>query len=215
MRTGLSEHGYTAYEERIHTLTAAMGLLAAAAYLPFLLQAAMRSKSPLAVAGAAVFAAALLLLYGASTTYHALREGEWKRRVRIVDHCAIFVLIAGTYTPLIVVPLWPRGGPLLLGLEWGLALVGIGLKVWGGEKFRRVTDLIYVGMGWLGIFWLRAFVEETSWEALWWVLGGGIVYTVGIVFYKMKNRAYTHVIWHLFVFTGTACHAYAIWRYVF
>ncbi len=103
--------------------------------------------------------------------------------------------------------------PLLLSSEWGLALLGIVLKIAGGLRFHRITDLIYVGMGWLGLFWLKPFAEETSWTALYWILGGGVVYTVGIVFYKMKGRPYTHFIWHLFVFAGTACHAYAIWKY--
>jgi hemolysin III len=216
MKPGVSEHGYTVFEERIHTLTAAVGLLVSLAYLPFLFQAASAgSAQPRLLLGAIIFAAALIILYGASTTYHALPTGEQKRKIRILDHCAIFILIAGTYTPLIVGPLWTRQGLLLLGLEWGLALTGILLKVFGGERFRRVTDLIYVVMGWLGIFWMRAFAEETSWLALYWVLGGGVVYTIGIIFYKMKHRPYTHGIWHLFVFAGTVCHAYAIWKYAY
>ncbi len=210
-----SDHGYTPAEERANTITAALGLLAAFAYLPFLFTAAQKSHYPLALPGAIAYAAALLLLYGASTLYHALPSGEWKRRIRVLDHCAIFTLIAGTYTPLIVGPLWPHHGPLLLGLEWTLALVGITLKIFGRMRLHRVTDLIYVGMGWLGLFWLRAFAEATSWTALSWILGGGVVYTVGIIFYKAKGRPHTHLVWHLFVFAGTASHAYAIWKYVF
>lgn len=214
MRPGVSEHGYTALEERIHTLTAALGLLFAGAFIPFLFQAALADPArPAIFWGATVFAISLIILYGASTAYHALPEGELKRKTRTLDHCAIFILIAGTYTPLTVGPLWQRQGSVLLGLEWGLALAGIILKVSGGDRFRRTTDLIYIIMGWLGIFWLRAFAEETSWQALYWVLGGGVIYTVGIIFYKMKHRAHTHGIWHLFVFAGTVCHAYAIWKY--
>lgn len=215
MKAVVSSHGYTAFEERIHTATAALGLLASIAFLPFLFRNALSATSPYAVLGASVFAMALILLYGASTLYHALPDGILKRKVRILDHCAIFILIAGTYTPLIVGPLWPHHGPLLLGLEWGMAGAGIFLKVIGGDRFRRTTDLIYVIMGWLGVFWLHAFAQATSWTALYWVLGGGVIYTIGIIFYKMKSRAYTHGIWHLFVFAGTACHAYAIWKYVF
>ncbi len=213
MKSPILDQGYSVVEERLNTWTAALALGAAIGFLPFLVSAAQKSLHPHALIGAVIFGGSLLLLYASSTIYHALPAGELKRKIRVLDHCAIFVLIAGTYTPLIVGPLWNHHGLLLLSSEWGLALLGIVLKIAGGLRFHRITDLIYVGMGWLGLFWLKPFAEETSWTALYWILGGGMVYTVGIVFYKMKGRSYTHFIWHLFVFAGTACHAYAIWKY--
>ncbi len=205
---------YSPDEERCNVLSAASGLAAVLAFLPFLLSSALRSGTPNALAGASVFGAALVFLYAASTAYHALPPGKSRRILRMTDHCAIFVLIAGTYTPLAAGPLWNSGGQTLLALQWGLAVIGILIKTLGGLRFHRATDIIYLGMGWGGIFWAGAFIRQTPWQALAWILAGGLAYTGGIVFYKAKNRAYTHFIWHLFVFAGTVCHAYAIWKYV-
>ncbi len=204
---------YSPREERGNVLSAAFGLLAVIVFLPFLLSAALHSKTPNALAGAMVFGAALVLLYGASTAYHALPHGRARRILRVTDHCAIFILIAGTYTPLAAGPLWHAGGPALLILQWSLAATGILIKTLGGLRFHRVTDMIYIGMGWSGIFWAGAFLRHAPWEAMAWIIAGGLAYTGGIVFYKAKGP-YTHFIWHLFVFTGTVCDAVAIWGYI-
>lgn len=210
----LGKSGYSRSEELANTLTAGIGLLLAALVAPAFLHKASQFGDALTMAGTSIFLATLLFMYATSTLYHALPERAGKHRVRLLDHAAIYLLIAGTYTPLIVGPLRASGGLALFLLEWGLAFLGIATKIWGGYRWRHVSNLLYIGMGWAGLFWARVFIQHVPWEAFLWVLGGGIVYTVGTVFYLAKHRAYTHVIWHLFVFGGSCCHAYAIWRYI-
>lgn len=205
---------YSRGEEIANTLSAAIGLLAAIAAAPFLLAKAARSPESLALLGASTFLLATLLMYGASTLYHAIPPGATKHKVRLLDHSAIFVLIAGTYTPLAVGPLRHDGGLVLLTLEWLLAVAGIFIKIWGGFSRRHLSNALYLLMGWAGLFWVHSFIEHVTMEGFLWVLAGGIAYTVGVVFYLAKKRAYAHFIWHLFVFAGTCCHGYAIWRYV-
>ncbi len=203
---------YSQGEEIANTLSSAVGLLAALAVTPFFL--ARATNESFALVGAITFLLATFLMYGASTLYHAIPPGATKHKVRLLDHSAIFVLIAGTYTPLAIGPLRHDGGLVLLALEWLLAVVGIFIKIWGGFSRRHLSNALYLLMGWAGLFWVHSFIEQVTMEGFLWVLAGGIAYTVGVVFYVAKKRAYAHFIWHLFVFAGTCCHGYAIWRYV-
>ncbi|CAN5591060.1 hemolysin III family protein [soil metagenome] len=205
---------YSRGEEIANTLSSAIGLVAALAAAPFFLAKARHSDESLALLGAGTFLLATVIMYGASTLYHAIPPGATKHKVRLLDHSAIFVLIAGTYTPLAVGPLRHDGGLVLLALEWLLAVVGIFIKTCGGFSRRHLSNALYLLMGWAGLFWLNSFIEHVTMDGFLWVLAGGIAYTVGIVFYLAKKRAYAHFIWHLFVFAGTCCHAYAIWRYI-
>lgn len=202
--------GYSRGEEIANTASAGAGLLAALGIGPFLVRRAADSGSIPALAGVIVFGVSVVFLYLASTLYHALPEGPAKRKVRVFDHAAIFVLIAGTYTPF---ALQFPGGKTLLILEWALALAGVSFKVFGGMRHRWLSNVIYLGMGWLGIFWLKVVIAFFTLPGFLWMLAGGVAYTAGTVFYVMKHRPYTHFIWHLFVFAGTALHAWAIARY--
>lgn len=205
---------YSRNEEIANTLSSAAGLGAAMVVAPFFLAKAAHHEDGLVLSGIVVFLLATLLMYGASTLYHAIPSGATKHKVRVLDHSAIFVLIAGTYTPLAVGPLRHDGGLTLLALEWILAVIGILIKVRAGYSLRHLSNALYLLMGWAGLYWVRPFIQHVTMEGFLWVLGGGIAYTVGTVFYMAKKKAYTHFIWHLFVFAGTCCHAYAIWRYV-
>jgi hemolysin III len=207
------ERGYTRGEEVANTLSAAAGLAVFVAVTPFLMAAALVSDRSLAVTGCAIFLASVLTLYLSSTIYHALAPCQAKHIVRILDHAAIFVLIAGTYTPFALGPLAENGGLALAIIEWTLAVLGIAFKCTGGIQSRRLSNLIYLGMGWLGVFWIRPLIENTGWAGFLWILAGGIAYTVGIVFYAAKHKNYAHFVWHLFVFAGSLCHTVAIWRY--
>jgi hemolysin III len=207
------EHGYTRGEEIANTLSAAAGLLIFLGVSPFLLAAAAVSERPLALASTGVFVAAMLGLYLSSTIYHALAPCKMKRFVRILDHSAIFVLIAGTYTPFALGPLAASGGLVLAAIEWTMAVLGIAFKWAGGIQYRRLSNLIYLCMGWLGIFWIRPFIDSVGWSGFFLVLSGGIAYTAGITFYAAKHRNYAHFVWHLFVIAGSLCHTLAIWRY--
>lgn len=202
--------GYGEGEEIANTVSAGAGLLAVMGMGPWLVRRAADSGSAAALTGVIVFCVSVGFLYLASTLYHLLPEGEAKRRVRVFDHVAIFVLIAGTYTPF---ALQFPGGTTLLILEWGLAAVGIAFKVFGGMRHRWLSNVIYLGMGWLGFLWLKPVIAHFTLAGFLWVLAGGVVYTAGTVFYAMKGRAYAHFVWHLFVFAGTCLHGWAIARY--
>ncbi len=207
------EHGYTRGEEIANTLSAAAGLLVFLGASPFLMAAASGSEKPLALASTGIFLTSILGLYLSSTTYHALVPCRAKRILRILDHSAIFVLIAGTYTPFALGPLRESGGLFLAIIEWTMAALGIAFKWAGGIQYRRLSNLIYLCMGWLGIFWIRPLIESVGWAGFFWVLSGGIAYTVGITFYAAKHKSYAHFVWHLFVFAGSLCHTVAVWRY--
>jgi hemolysin III len=207
------EPKYTRGEEIANTLSAAAGLVLFLGISPFLMAAASDSEQPLAIGSIVVFLASMLGLYLSSMIYHALAPCPMKRIVRFLDHSAIFILIAGTYTPFALGPLAASGGFVLAIIEWAMAVVGIAFKWGGGIQYRRLSNLIYLCMGWLGILWIRPFIESVGWSGFFLVLSGGIAYTVGITFYAAKHRRYAHLVWHLFVIAGSLCHTIAIWRY--
>jgi hemolysin III len=206
---------YTRREEVANTVSAAVGLLVFVGVSPFVMMTAWRSAQPWALASAAIFLGSLTALYLISTLYHALAPGRAKRVARLLDHSAIFVLIAGTYTPFALGPLVDSGGVMLALIQWAIAALGIAFKLAGGVHQRRLSNLIYLCMGWFGVFWIRPFVENATWQGFFWVLAGGIAYSVGILFYTAKSRSYMHFIWHLFILMGSACHMIAVWRYAF
>lgn len=201
---------YSVAEDRANTASAALSLLVVAGGIPFLLNAARENGT---IPGTLIFTISALVLYLASTLYHALPPGKTRSIARVIDHSTIFILIAGTYTPFTLGPLREHHGLILLASEWSLALLGILFKAAGGMRFRRLSTAIYAGMGWLGIFWMPAFIREVSWSGFAWLLAGGLFYTGGLIFYNAKGKPFTHLIWHLFVLAGTLCHGYAVWRY--
>jgi hemolysin III len=197
-------------EEIANSVSHGVGLLAAAAAAPVLVLSAIRHGGTARITGASVFAAAMVLLYLTSTLYHAWPKNRTKRVFQVLDRAAIFLLIAGTYTPFTLGVLRGPWGWTLFGLVWGLALAGIVLAAVGGVRYPKLSTGLYLGMGWLIIIavkplWLRV----PSW-GLFWLLTGGIAYTVGVVFYAAKRVSYSHFVWHLFVMTGTACHFIAV-----
>ena len=200
-------------EEIANSVSHGVGLLAAAAAAPVLVLSAVRNGGAARITGASVFAAAMVLLYLTSTLYHALPISRVKRVFQVLDRAAIFLMIAGTYTPFTLGVLRGAWGWTLFVLVWGMALAGIVLTAAGGVQYPKLTTGLYLAMGWLILMavkplWLRV----PSW-GLFWLLAGGIAYTVGVVFYTAKRVSYSHFVWHLFVMTGTACHFIAVLRY--
>jgi len=177
---------------------------------PFLLQGNTETEIP---SQAWVFCLAAALLYLASSVYHALPPGSKKEKARLWDHSSIYLLIAGTYTPFALGPLREYGGWWLFLIQWTLASVGIAFVLLGGVHLRRLSNVCYITMGWIGLFWLGGMLESMPVSALGWLLGGGAVYTLGVVFYCATGWKFAHTLWHFFVIGGTLCHAYAIWRY--
>jgi hemolysin III len=209
----LRERTQSLGEEIANSVSHGVGLLAAVAAAPVLVLSAVRHGSAARIAGASVFAAATVLLYLTSMLYHALPNNRAKRIFQVLDRAAIFLMIAGTYTPFTLGVLRGTWGWTLFGLVWGLALAGIVHTVVGGVKYPRLSTGLYLAMGWLILIavkplWLRV----PSW-GLFWLSAGGIAYTVGVGFYAAKRVCYSHFVWHLFVITGTACHFIAVLRY--
>jgi hemolysin III len=200
-------------EEIANSITHGLGLIASIAALPILLLRARSSNDPSAVTGAAIFGVTLILLYAASTVYHALPLSKGKRFFRVLDHSAIYLLIAGTYTPFALGPLRGPWGWTLLAIIWTLALIGIGSKV--VVRFRRShpSTWLYLLMGWLIVVAIKPLVENIPRAGLFWLAAGGLAYTGGVAFYAMKRVRYSHMIWHLFVATGSVCHFIAVLGY--
>jgi hemolysin III len=201
-------------EEIASSITHGLGLAGSIVVLPFLIIAASRDGDPWRVASATIFGVSLILLYAASTFYHALPPSRAKRVFRVIDHSAIYVLIAGTYTPFLVGPLRGAWGWSLLSVIWALAIAGIIMKATLGFRWARASTIVYLLMGWIGVIALKPLIENVTPEGLLWLLAGGLAYTGGVIFFVFDQRLrYAHAIWHLFVATGSVCHVVAVLRY--
>jgi hemolysin III len=207
------ERGQSLGEEIANSVSHGAGLLAALALTPVLIAHTARVGGAASIVGASVFAATLVFLYLASTLYHALPRGRAKRVFRVIEHSAIFLLIAGTYTPFTLGVLHGPWGWTLFGLAWGLALVGVLLKTVGGPGYPVVSMLLYLGMGWLVVVAIRPLWLRVPLPGLVWLLAGGLAYTAGVGFFAAKRLPYAHFVWHLFVLVGTSCHFIAVWFY--
>jgi hemolysin III len=200
-------------EELANALTHGTGLAASLVGLPLLVLAASTRGDVRQLLACIVFATSLVLLYGASTVYHALPASRAKRVLRVVDHVAIYLLIAGSYTPFTLGVLRGRWGWTLFGVVWGLAVLGILHKTVLGFRFPRLSTLMYLGMGWLAVVAIGPLARALPSAALWWILAGGLCYTGGVWLYARDHLPYRHTAWHLFVLAGSACHYTAVLRY--
>jgi hemolysin III len=160
-----------------------------------------------------VFAFTMVMLYMTSTLYHALPGNKAKRVFQVLDHCAIFLLIAGTYTPFTLGVLKGAWGWTLFGLVWGIAVLGVVLKSVRGASNQRFSTILYLAMGWLIIIAIKPLWLNMPFWGLFWLLAGGAAYTAGVGFYATDRVRYSHFIWHLFVIVGTACHFIAVLKY--
>ena len=200
-------------EERANSISHALGLIASLAAAPILIYNAVRYGATSAVIGVTIFACSVICLYLASTLYHTLPEERGKNVFRLLDHAAIFLLIAGTYTPFTLGVLRGPWGWTLLGLIWLLAVAGLILNAVPWTRFSRVTIVLYVVMGWLAIIALRPILAQVPLAGIIWIVAGGIAYTGGLVFFTMHRVRFSHFIWHLFVMAGTICHFFAVLWY--
>jgi hemolysin III len=199
-------------EEIANSVSHGIGFVAAVAVLPVLAVNALQHGSA-ALIGALVFGVSAVLLYLTSTLYHALTPVRAKQVFRVLDHGAIYLLIAGTYTPFMLGVLRGPIGWSLLGAVWVLALFGIVLKARGGIRYPRFSTALYLGMGWLVIVAAKPFLDAVPVPGLLWLAAGGLAYTAGVGFYAASRLPYRHFVWHLFVLAGTACHVVAVLRY--
>lgn len=201
-------------EEVANSVSHGVGLLLALGFAPWLLSHAARSGGTTAVAGAAIFTATVALLYTASTLYHAWPRGPIKRRLRVLEHIVIYILIAGTYTPFTLGVLKGPWGWSLFGIIWFLSLTGLLLKVFAGVGYPKTAMTLYLLMGWVVVVAIRPMWLRMDHAGLWWILAGGLAYSGGVLFYAFDHKMrYSHFVWHLFVMAGTMCHFVAIFNY--
>jgi len=168
------------------------------------------TRDPWRIVGTSVFATTLILLYTASTLYHAARSPKLKRHLKILDHASIYLLIAGSYTPFTLFGIRGGWGWSLFGIIWGLAVCGVIFKLFAAGRFKLISTGIYVAMGWLVVIAIGPMVRQLDPPVLIWLFAGGVAYTGGTVFYHNQRLAYSHAVWHGFVLSGSVCHAMAV-----
>jgi hemolysin III len=203
----------TPSEELANSLTHGFGLLLSVVAAPVLIIAAVSTNDAWRIVAASIYAATLVLLYAASTLYHSSRNVERKELWQRVDHSAIYLLIAGTYTPFTLISLRGAWGWSLFGFVWGLALVGVIMKSRFGARLPALSTWIYLAMGWVIVIAMRPLSLHVASAGLWWLALGGALYTGGVVFYVWERIRYSHAVWHLFVLGGSMAHFAAVLWY--
>jgi hemolysin III len=205
---------YSPAEERLHALTHAAGVVMGIVGLSWMLYTSLSMDDGWRIAASIVYGVSLILLFAASTVYHYFYESPHRPFLKLLDHCAIYLLIAGTYTPFLLVAMRSSAGWWLFAAIWILATAGIIKKIWVRHRFPRFSLVTYLVMGWLCLLAGPQLLASISTDGMVWLAGGGIAYTVGTVFYMRKNMVYHHAIWHVFVLIGAACHLMAVAFYV-
>ena len=205
---------YSPIEESINIISHAIGLMLSIVALVFLVRHANLYGNVWHVVSFSIFGASLISLYAASTFYHSAKKPELRRRLRIIDHATIYVLIAGTYTPFTLVTLNGSTGWVIFGVSWGLAFTGIILKLFFTGKYNLISTLMYVFMGWIIVFAIKPLIENLSSDGLFWLVAGGMAYTTGAILYSIKKIKFNHAIFHLFVLIGSFCHFVAVYFYI-
>ncbi|KAB1160651.1 hemolysin III family protein [Tenacibaculum aiptasiae] len=207
-------HRYSEKEERLNVLTHGFGLLLSFLVFPFLISKSITYTNFWEVSSFIIYGVSLVILYGASTFYHATKEPRLRRRLNIFDHAAIYVLIAGSYTPFCLVVLPEETGWYLFVFVWLFALTGVILKLFFTGKFDKLSTALYLIMGWQVVFLIKPLMENLSSEGLFYLMAGGVFYTVGALFYSIGKIKYNHAIFHVFVLLGSFSHFLTIFFYV-
>lgn len=205
---------YSPLEERINITSHAFGFLLSLVALALLTTHASLNGNAWHVVSFGIFGASLVVLFAASTIYHSAKNPELRSRLRIVDHAAIYVLIAGTYTPFTLITLNGTAGWIIFSASWAMALTGIVLKLFFTGRFDLISTLMYVFMGWIIVFDLESLINKLSSEGLFWLVAGGLAYTVGAILYSIKKIKFNHAIFHVFVLLGAFCHFVSVYFYV-
>ena len=205
---------YSPVEERINIFSHAAGLLFSLVALVFMVTRASLHGNAWHVVSVCVFGASLIALYAASTMYHSTTRPRLRARLRIIDHATIYVLIAGTYTPFALVTLNGTVGWVIFAISWGLAATGIILKLFFTGRFNLLSTLMYIFMGWMIIFFAKPLVVGLPIDGVYWLVAGGLSYTIGAVIYSISKIPLNHAIFHLFVLLGSFCHVISVYFYV-
>ncbi|WP_051775454.1 PAQR family membrane homeostasis protein TrhA [Paenibacillus tyrfis] len=201
-------------EERANAISHGIGAALSVAALVLLLLHSMQNGTVWHIVSFTVFGVSLILLYVCSTLLHSARKERWVDLFEIMDHSAIYVLIAGTYTPFLLVTIRGPLGWSLFGVVWGIALLGIVFKLFFVKRFNVLSTLFYIAMGWMVMFAFRPLQEQLPAAGIGWLVAGGLLYTVGTIFYLWRKLPYAHTVWHVFVLGGSICHFCSVYFYV-
>lgn len=212
IRQSFEASGHTLYEEMANAITHGIATVLAGAGLALVVVLASHTGSAKAITACAIYGTAMVLVFLASTLHH----GVWHRRVKDIfltlDHCAIFLMIAGTYTPISLLVFPGASGWVLFGVIWGLAVAGIAVRIWKGDVHWMMI-VLFVAMGWMVFIWGDGLYRNLANPGIWLLLSGGLAYTVGLAFYLWRRLPFSHAVWHVFVIAGSICHFLAIAMY--
>jgi hemolysin III len=204
----------TFVEELANSITHGVGLVLSVAGFVVLLVLSIMQGSAWHIFGCGVFGLTLVLAYLASTLYHSLHRSSFRGVLQILDHSAIYLLIAGTYTPFTLINLRGFWGWTLFALVWTLSLAGIGFKFLHGDRFKIISTVGYVALGWIAVIAIKPLFAAVPLPGIIWLVAGGLCYTVGVIFFAWKRLPFSHAVWHLFVVAGSICHYFAVLFYV-
>jgi hemolysin III len=207
-------HLETPAEERASGITHGVGVVLSVIALVVLAGTAGLHNDLRRVVTASIYGVTLLLMYTASTCYHCVRSPRAKHAMRIFDHASIYLLIAGTYTPIVLVAMGGRWGWTMFGVIWAIAVAGVILKLFFVDRYEPLSVTLYLAMGWLALIAIKPMLVALPAGAMGWIFGGGIAYTAGVVFFLWDHLPFNHAIWHLFVLAGSVCHFIAVLLYV-
>lgn len=204
---------YPKFEEKLNIISHGLGMVLSFLAFPFLVYKACKTNEPLVVVSFVIYGISMIVLYTASTLYHSAINQKIRYYLNIFDHASIYVLIAGTYAPIALVVLQGSVGWYIFGFSWLLALIGVFFKIYFIGKYKFVSIVTYLGMGWMIVFAIKPLLENFSIGGLKFLLLGGIFYSIGAIFFIFKKVPYNHAIFHLFVLLGSFCHFISIYYY--
>ncbi|MCP4866946.1 MAG: hemolysin III family protein [Alteromonas sp.] len=209
--TSLPKRAYSVAEEWLNSISHGLACVAAIVGLVFML---LRAENSVSVTASAVYGGTLIFMFLSSTIYHAVTHQKAKGLLKLFDHSAIYLLIAGTYTPLTLVAIGGQLGVIATAFIWVLAIAGVAFKMIARHRFPKVSVVTYLIMGWIVVGLIYPLYQAMPGSGLWLIVAGGLCFSVGVLFYVAKSKKYTHAIWHLFVIGGCSCHYFSIYYYV-
>ena len=207
-------HTYSNLEEKLNVWSHFAGLILSVIGLVLLIFRALELENIWAIISFPIFGLSMIILYLASTLYHYSENPKIRYRLNIFDHAAIYVLIAGSYTPFVLVSLNGTEGYIIFSIVWSIALVGIIFKIFYTGRFDILSTILYLAMGWLIVFSSKSLLQSLDFNGLLWLISGGIAYTIGAILYSINKLKLNHAIFHLFVLLGTFCHFISVYFYV-
>lgn len=209
--TSIPQRAYSALEEWLNSVSHGLACIAAIIGLVFML---MRAETTVSIAASAIYGSTLIFMFLASTIYHGVTHQDAKGVLKLFDHSAIYLLIAGTYTPLTVVAVGGTTGIVATTVIWLMAITGVTFKLVARHRFPKVSVITYLIMGWTALAIIYPLYQSLPTPSFWLIVAGGVCFSLGVFFYVAKSKPYTHAIWHLFVIAGCSCHYFSIYYYV-